>query len=184
GQFLSFNSDNGQYFIDLKKDVDFESLIDLKAEGLSDSQLDQYYFDALKQIVFEDPAAPQYVTGYNIWEHEVEWRERRTTRRGYLFFGAPNQRSTAQPPRDFYMYFIQPHDAPPFSDDKKADEVFFRLVDIDDNFGRALRLYASARELAATASAGARQIYEQKAGGHLKTLTTWLRERMTTAFEV
>ena len=35
GQFLSFNSDNGQYFLDLKKDVDFDSLIDLKAEGLS-----------------------------------------------------------------------------------------------------------------------------------------------------
>ena len=78
GQFLSFNSDNGQYFLDLKKDVDFESLIDLKAEGLSDSQLDQYYFDALKQIVLEDPAAPPYVTGYNIWEHEVEWRERKS----------------------------------------------------------------------------------------------------------
>ncbi len=184
GQFLSFNADNGQYYLDLKKDVDFESLIEQKADGLSDSQLDQYYFDALKQIVLEDPAAAQYVTGYNIWEHEVEWRERKATRRGYLFFGAPNQRSTAQPPRDFYLYFIQPHDAPTFTDDKKADEVFFRLVDVDDEFRRWLRLFASARELALTASAGAKQIYEQKASDHLKKLTTWLRERMTTSFEV
>src|SRR5438034_1371152 len=81
GQFLSVNSDNGQHFLDLKKDVDFESLVDQKAETLSDSQLDQYYFDALKQILLEDPSAPQYVTGYNIWEHEVEWRERKVTRR-------------------------------------------------------------------------------------------------------
>jgi uncharacterized protein DUF6079 len=184
GQFIAFNADNGQYFIDLKKDVDFDSLIEQKAEGLSDSQLDQYYFDALKQIVLEDPAAPQHVTGYNIWEHEAEWRERKTTRRGYLFFGAPNQRSTAQPPRDFYLYFIQPHDRPAFTDDKRSDEVFFRLVDIDDDLRRALRLFASSRELALTASAGAKQIYEQKASEHLKKLTTWLRDRMTTAFEV
>lgn len=185
GQFLSFNAENGQYYLDLKKDVDFDSLIEQKADGLSDSQLDRYYFDALKQIVLEDPAAPQYVTGYNIWEHEVEWRERKTTRRGYLFFGAPNQRSTAQPPRDFYLYFIQPHDPPMFADEKKSDEVFFRLVDIDDEFRRALRLFAAARELALTASAGARQVYEQKASEvHLKRLTTWLRERMTTSFEV
>jgi energy-coupling factor transporter ATP-binding protein EcfA2 len=184
GQFLSFNSDNGQYFLDLKKDVDFESLIDLKAEGLSDSKLDQYYFDALKQIVLEDPAAPQYVTGYNIWEHEVEWRERRATRRGYLFFGAPNQRSTAQPPRDFYLYFIQPHDPPVFTDQKRNDEVFFRLTDIDDDFRRELRMFAAARELALAAGAGAKHVYEQKASDYLKKLTAWLRDRMTTAFEV
>ena len=184
GQFLSVNSDNGQYFLDLKKDVDFESLVDQKAETLSDSQLDQYYFDALKQIVLEDPSAPQYVTGYNIWEHEVEWRERKATRRGYLFFGAPNQRSTAQPPRDFYLYFIQPHDPPAFTDQKRGDEVFFRLTDIDDDFRRLLRRFAAARELALTASAGAKHVYEQKASEHLKKLTGWLRDRMTTAFEV
>jgi energy-coupling factor transporter ATP-binding protein EcfA2 len=184
GQFLSFNADNSQYYLDLKKDVDFDSLIEQKAEGLSDSQLDRHYFDALKQIVLEDPAAPQYVTGYYIWEHEVEWRERKTTRRGYLFFGAPNQRSTAQPPRDFYIYFIHPHDTPAFPDEKKSDEVFFRLVDVDDDFRRELRLFGSARELALTASTGAKQVYEQKAADHLKKLTTWLRERITTSFEV
>src|SRR5205823_1362950 len=160
--------DNGQYFLDLKKDVDFDSLIDQKAEILEDSQLDQYYFDALKQIVLEDPSAPKYVTGYNIWEHEVEWRERRATRRGYLFFGAPNERSTAQPPRDFYLYFIQPHDSPTFTDEKRADEVFFRLTDIDEDFRRALRMFAAARELAQTAGSGAKQVYEQKASDHLK----------------
>ena len=34
GQFLSFNKENGQYFLDLKKDVDFDSLIEKKAETL------------------------------------------------------------------------------------------------------------------------------------------------------
>jgi hypothetical protein len=168
----------------LKKDIDFDSLIEQKADALSDSQLDRYYFDALKQIVLEDPAAPQYVTGYNIWQHEIEWRERKVTRSGYLFFGAPNERSTAQPPRDFYLYFIQPHDPPAFADDKKGDEVFFRLIDSDDKFRRELRLFAGARELGLTASAGNKQVYEQKALAHLTELTKWLREHMIVAFEV
>jgi hypothetical protein len=184
GQFLSFNKENGQYFLDLKKDVDFDSLIEKRAETLSDAQLDRYYFDALRRVVLEDPEAAPYVTGYRIWEHEIEWRERRAGRSGYLFFGAPNERSTAQPARDFYLYFLQPFDTPYFKDEKKADEVFFKLKDRDDTFDRTLRLYAGSREQAAAASGSNKKIYEDKAGDHLRTLTSWLREHMPTAVEV
>ena len=72
-----------------------------------------------------------YVRGYKIWEHEIEWRDHKITRRGYLFFGAPNERSTAQPPRDFYLYFLQPFEPPHFEDQKLADEVFFKLAHRD-----------------------------------------------------
>ena len=78
----------------------------------------------------------------------------------------------------------RPATPPPFADDKKSDEVFFRLVDSDDKFRRELRLFAGARELGLTASAGNKQIYEQKALTHLTELTKWLREHMTVAFEV
>jgi hypothetical protein len=184
GQFLSFNKENGQYYLDLKKDVDFDALIEKRAETLGDAQLDRYYFDALRRVVLENPDAAPYVTGYRIWEHEIEWRERRAGRSGYLFFGAPNERSTAQPERDFYLYFLQPFDTPYFKDEKKADEVFFKLKDRDEAFDRALRLYAGAREQAAAASGSNKKIYEDKAGDHLRTLTAWLREHMPTAVEV
>jgi hypothetical protein len=184
GQFLSFNKENGQYFLDLKKDVDFDSLIEKRAETLGDAQLDRYYFDALRRVVLEDPDVPPYVPGYRIWEHELEWRERRAGRSGYLFFGAPNERSTAQPARDFYLYFLQPFDAPYFKDEKKADEVFFRLKERDDTFDHTLRVYAGAREQATAASGSNKKIYEDKAGDHLRALTSWLREHMPTAVEV
>lgn len=184
GQFLSSNSENGQFFLDLKKDIDFDSLIEQKAASLSDGQLDRYYFDGLRRVVLEDPEAPAHVSGYRIWEHELEWREHRAGRSGYLFFGAPNERSTAQPPRDFYIYFIQPFEAPYFKDERKSDEVFFRLTKRDAEFDRALRLYAGAREQAATASGSNKQIYEGKAGGHLRALTSWLQEKLTTVYEV
>lgn len=184
GQFLSFNKENGQYFIDLKKDVDFDSLIEKKAESLDDSQLDRYYFDALRRVVLEDPDAPEYRTGFRIWEYEVEWKEHRAGRSGYLFFGAPSERSNTQPPRDFYIYFLQPFDAPYFRDDKKPDEVFFRLKKRDETFERALKLYAGAREQSTTASGSNKRIYDDKAGEQLRTLTTWMREQLPTAVEV
>ena len=184
GQFLSCNQENGQYYLDLKKDVDFDSLIEKKADVLDDGQLDRYYFDALRRVVLEDPDAPAYATGYRIWEHEIEWRERRAGRSGYLFFGAPNERSTAQPPRDFYLYFLQPFDPPKFADEKRADEVFFGLERRDETFDRSLRMYAGAREQAATASGSNRSVYEDKAATHLRDLTKWLREHMTEACDV
>ena len=182
GQFITVNRENDQYYLDLKKDVDFDALIVRKADTLSPGQLDSHYFTALAQVL--EPRGEVHVSGYRIWEHEVEWRERKAERSGYLFFGAPNERSTAQPPRDFYLYFLQPHDPPYYRDEKKPDEVFFTLKHRDDDFDTHLKLCAGALEQAATASGENKRIYEAKAAQHLRGVTQWLRERMTTAFEV
>ena len=182
GQFISSNPDNLQYFLDLKKTDDYDALIDKRAESLDDTQLDRYYYEALKRVMECTDAT--YVTGYKIWEYELEWRERRASRLGYLFFGAPNERSTAVPTRDFYLYFIQPHDPPHFKDEKKADEVFFRLTGQDDIFRQALRTCAAALDLASRASGHPKDVYEAKARGFLRDIAKWLGEHMTTAFEV
>ncbi len=182
GQFITHNTDNDQYYLDLQKTIDYDAKIQDKADTLSDSQLDQYYFDALTRVLEEDQSP--YVRGYKIWEHEIEWRDHKITRRGYLFFGAPNERSTAQPPRDFYLYFLQPFEPPHFQDQKLADEVFFKLAHRDKQFQDTLRLYAGAREMGASASTGTKKVYEDKADGFLKTLVAWLRTNMLTTFEV
>jgi hypothetical protein len=64
-----------------EKTIDYDAKIDDKASTLSESQLDQYYFDALTRVVVEDQSP--YVRGYKIWEHEIEWRDHKITRRGY-----------------------------------------------------------------------------------------------------
>jgi hypothetical protein len=182
GQFISANRDNGQYYLDLKKITDFDSLIEKKAETLDTEVLDRYYFEALARVM--ECADQTHKPGFRIWEHEVEWRDRRAGRSGYLFFGAPNERSTAQPPRDFYVYFLQPYAPPPFKDEQRDDEVFFRLVRRDDELEQAVRLYASAREAAAGSSGTNKQVYEKKATERLRDLTAWLRRNMDTAFDV
>ena len=182
GQFISHNPDNDQYYLDLQKTIDHDAKIQDKAETLSESQLDQYYFDALTRVL--ECADQTYVRGYQIWEHEIEWREHKVTRRGYLFFGAPNERSTAQPPRDFYLYFLQPFEPPHYDEQKLADEVFFKLTQKDKTFLDNLKLYAGAREMALSASSGTKKVYEDKADGFLKTIVAWLRQNMLTSFEV
>ena len=161
GQFISSNPDNRQYYLDLKKTDDFDALIEKRAESLDATRLDRYYYDALRRVMECTDAT--YVTGYRIWEHELEWRARKAARQGYLFFGAPNERSTAVPQRDFYLYFIQPHDPPRFKDEKTSDEVFFHLTGADDLFRDRLRGYAAALDLASTSSGHAKATYGSKA---------------------
>jgi hypothetical protein len=182
GQFISSNPENGQYYLDLKKTDDFDALIEKRAESLDSSQLDRYYYEALRRVM--ECTDQTYVTGYKIWQHELEWLEHKAARLGYLFFGAPNERSTAVPPRDFYLYFIQPFDAPHFKDEKKSDELFMRLANADEVFRTALRNYAAALDLASTASGHAKSTYESKSSNFLRDLVQWLQKNMTTAFEV
>lgn len=182
GQFISLNSDNGQYYLDLKKTEDFDALIEQRIESLGATQLDRYYYEALKRVMECQDAT--YVTGYKIWQHELVWQERKAARLGYLFFGAPNERSTAVPQRDFYLYFIQPYNKPHFRDEKKRDEVFFRLKDTDQEFQDALKGYAAAWDLAATSSGHAKGTYEAKSNGFLRKLVQWLQKHVNEAFEV
>ncbi len=183
GQFISYNADNGQWWLDLKKTEDYDALIEKRAESLDPELLDRYYFEALKRVM-ECTDLPTVATGYRIWQHELEWPAHRTTRLGYLFFGSPNERSTAVPPRDFYLYFIQPFDPPRFQDEKKGDEVFFRLRELDADSRQQVSFYAAALELAATSSGHAKRSYEDKSRDFLRNLVAWLQQHATDALEI
>ena len=183
GQFISKAPDTEQYYLDLKKDVDYDAQIEKRAEALSDDALNRAYYGAIKQLM-ERTDESTYVTGHQIWQYQIEWQERRVDRNGYLFFGAPNDRPTAQPERDFYVYFIQPFEPPRFRDENKSDEVFIRLKGLDDAIKRHLAFYAAAQDLASTASGGAKAVYLDKAKDALRDMSKWLQEKQMTAFEV
>lgn len=188
GQFISATETDvkgrlsGQFYLDIHKTVDYDAQIRNRAESLDASQLDRYYYEALKRVM--ECTDYTYVTGYKIWQHEIEWLGRKAARQGYLFFGAPNERSTAVPPRDFYLYFIQPFDPPHFKDEKKDDELFVRIKNADQDFRISVRNYAAATDLAGTASGHAKSTYEGKASTFLRDVVQWLQQSMTTAFEV
>ncbi|HGN1363254.1 TPA: DUF6079 family protein, partial [Pseudomonas aeruginosa] len=160
----------------------YDAQIEKRAEALSDDALDRAYYSAVKTLMecSDDLRYP----GFQIWQYQIEWQERRVERLGYLFFGAPNDRPTAQPERDFYIYFIQPFDKPRFTDSQHADEVFFRLKSPDEDYKRHLSQYAASLDLASTASGGAKAVYQSKAQDALRAMSKWLQEKQLTAFEV
>jgi hypothetical protein len=180
GQFISYNDGNGQYYLDLDKIIDFDAKIAQRGESLENNDLNRYFFDALRQLL--NFSTSVYVTGYSIWEYELPWAERNVTRPGYLFFGLPNQRSTAQPPRDFYVYFLPPFDRESdqykSSDNTKEDEVLFSLANLDEEFKGIIRSYGGARALAQE-SPTHRDTYEDEADKHLQKLMRWLRQNLT-----
>ncbi|MBI4830792.1 MAG: ATP-binding protein, partial [Candidatus Lindowbacteria bacterium] len=179
---ISSNPDNRQYYLDLKKTDDFDALIEKKSETLDSSQLDRYYYESLKRVM--ECTDQTYVTGYKIWQHEIEWLGRKAARQGYLFFGAPNERSTAVPPRDFYIYFIQPCEPTTAKYETDARDVVICFKNMSEVFRATLSKYAAAIDLASTSSGNAKTTYESKASKFLSELIQWLRENMTTAFDV
>ncbi len=181
GQYISHNDANDQYYIDVKKDIDFDAEIEERGEFMGPDGLNRYFFDAMRQeFGFSETT---YVTGHKIWFFELPWPEKKVTRPGYFFFGKPDERSTAQPPRDFYVYL-----APPFSEfnwngDVQPNEVIFQLKAFGQEFEELVRSYAGARTLA-NESASHRDVYADKADYYLGKLLRWLRENIANYLHV
>ena len=149
------NQNNGQYHLDLKKTEDLDAKIEERAESLDPVQLNRHYYAAL-QTDHGMRRRNLRTSGYKIWEHELEWRERRASRLGYLFFGAPNERSTAVPPRRLLPVLsfrrIEQHSLQ--GRETRRRECFFRLAERDDKFDRALEPAARPRADLGVASLG------------------------------
>lgn len=61
--------DTEQYYLDLKKDVDYDAQIERRAEALSDDALDRAYYGAIGQLM-ERTDESTYVTGHQIWQYQ------------------------------------------------------------------------------------------------------------------
>ncbi len=181
GQFISKNGDNDQFYLDLKKDQDYDAQIEQKADVLSDDSLNSAYRAAMLEILEQTDEKQDYIS---LWEHELKWPEHNINRPGWLFLGSPNERETAKPPLDYYMYFIQPKNPPKLRKQPDNDEVLFRITKADQEFDQELKFYAAAMDLFSNTTGAAKNIYKSKADDYLKKLTSWLNQNVREAYEV
>ncbi len=182
GTYLGLNAENDQFYLRVTDEPDPDTLIEKRREILDNNYLNRYYFEALKRVM--ELTDDTVISGRQIRQQEITWLQRNAPRKGYLFFGAPDERPTAQPPRDFYLYFPRPYDAPRFKDEKQPDEVFFRLSGLNEEFSEPLARYAAALDLAGNTSGTSKATFQSKADGYLRELVKWLKQNMATAFEV
>ncbi|MGD2158540.1 MAG: DUF6079 family protein [Anaerolineales bacterium] len=182
GQYISHIDENDQYYLDVDKDIDFDAKIRERGESMADDFLDSYFYDALRLLL--NLSDTTYMTDWQIWPYELPWIEHKVTRPGYLFFGAPDERSTAQPPRDFYIYILPSFSVREFNDGKLQDEVIFKLTDLGQDFREIVQLYAGARALA-NESSSHREVYADKAEGILRhRLIPWIRDNFVRKLQV
>ena len=175
GQYIGFNAENGQFYIDLEKIIDFDQKILERGEFMDKADLNIFFYDALRQAL--NLSDSTYLTGYSIWFYELPWADHKVTRPGYLFFGPPDERTTAQPPRDFYLYFLPPFMDRAWNDEKLPDETIFYLTSLDNDFETRIRLYSGARAMA-NESTQYRSEYANKADEHFRVVMRWLQEHM------
>jgi len=144
--------------------------------------LDRYYFDLLVYALELTDSA--YVPGFRIWQREIPWPGHGITRDGYIFLGATNERSTAQPERDFYIHFLGLYTQNGKESHTAEDEIYFVLKQRDNTFDKLLRLYAGAREMGTISSGSNKSQYERKADEHRQQLANWLRDNLARSFSV
>ncbi len=182
GQFIEYNKDNEQYYLDLKKDVDYDKKIQEKADFLGDDRLNSYFFEIIISTL--EWTTPQYRAGFHIYQYQLNWIEKNVFRNGYLFLGNNSERSTTEPTEDFYVYLL-----PPFGNEKpnnapKKDEVYLS-IQYDGKFKELLRCYSGAKEMEALSAAGeTKTTYIQRGKNYLSQLRRWLDEHKTTLFRI
>jgi len=184
-QFISTNPENGQYYIDFKKNYDFDAIIEKRAESLEAHQLDRQYYAALRQVM-EVSDIPSGKSQSFSWAYEIEWRSHKITRQGYLIFGTPNRATLSMADDKFLLYFLPFYSSTNYelSVVSSKNEVFFRLAKTDDIFNQILRLYTAVADLISTSSGHAKSVYEAKSKIYLREVLQWLQEHKATAFEV
>ena len=181
GQYISHSSENGQYYLDLQRVVDFDMLVKTRGDVCSKSDLNMYFFDALRRVL--QLSSTTYVTNFNIWSYQLPWDQHKVTRPGYLFLGPPDERSTAQPPRDFYVYWLPPFLDRPWHNPKLPDEVIYELKGLDADFEALVRAYAGSQAMA-NESVEYRTEYARMAEQSLKTFTAWLTQNLVSHLHI
>lgn len=180
GQFLIHDEGNNQYYIDVNKVVDYDEKIKQKASLLSSDELNRYFYQVTYSCLEWDKK--QYVSGFNIYEHDLNWQSHNIFREGYLFMGLPGQRSTAQPERDFYIHIMPPYGNRENTHDLD-DEVYFYFKS-NEEFKEILSYFAAANALADISDGSDKDAYLQKANMLRKKLIKFLSNNKNTCFDV
>src|SRR5579871_625985 len=170
GQFLAVAETSGQYYIDPTRVVDYDQDVATSAETLARHIVQRYLNEVITRVLELNNVAS--VLENRLWSYNLMWTERNVERPGWLFFGYPNQRSTAKPPKDFYLFLLpserlmgksgeeipnNPDETYWFFEDfpaAKCDVPRTVPEDSPDTFLDKLRKYAAARERAKACAPG------------------------------
>lgn len=105
GQFITVQ--DGTYYLDIEKTVDFDVLIEKKIEALEGSGDFAQCFRRLMEEELDLNEAARLVKGVSVYDDTAVWRSRKSFRTGYLIIGQESD-GPQLPPRDFTLILHSP----------------------------------------------------------------------------
>jgi hypothetical protein len=161
GQYIDQDPTSGEFHIRTEGGINITQLIREYADEVlkkSPEQADQYYFDFLKYIL--EFQFNTYRTGFNIWEDELEWIDKKSFRLGYVFFGNPDERSTTEPIQQYYVFFCPIFNS--INKNNEPDEVYFEMNEMSEEFKDLIYLYGAAKAKEASAPSNQKQLFRNQ----------------------
>jgi hypothetical protein len=159
GQYIDQDPTSGEFYIRTEGGINIAQLVKEYADEVikrDPEKADEYYYDFLQTVLeYQDNT---YRTGFKIWQDELEWIDKKHFRRGYVFFGNPDQRSTTEPIQQYYLFFC-----PIFSSikqNREADEVYFEMKELSQEFKDTICLFGAAKAKEVSAPSNQKQLFK------------------------
>jgi len=166
GQYVDQDSISADFYIRTEGGINIPQLIrDYANEVIKKDpdQADQYYYDFLQYVLSLQQNT--YRTGFKIWQHSLEWIDKKSFRLGYIFFGNPNERSTTEPIQQYYIFFCPIFNS--INRNDEADEVYFEMNELSSDFKDTIYLYGAAKAKEASAPSNQKQLFRSQIEEHL-----------------
>lgn len=161
GQYVDQDTVSADFYIRTEGGINIPQLIRDYADEVikkDTDQADQYYFDFLQYVL--EIQQDSYRSGFKIWQHSLEWLDKKSFRLGYIFFGNPNERSTTEPIQQYYIFFCPLFNS--INRNDEADEVYFDVAGLSDEFKDTICLYGAAKAKHASAPTNQKQLFSNQ----------------------
>jgi len=176
GQYVDQDTISADFYIRTEGGINIPQLIRDYADEVikkDADQADQYYYDFLQYVL--EIQQDSYRSGFKIWQHSLEWIDKKSFRLGYIFFGNPNERSTTEPIQQYYIFFCPLFNA--INRNDEVDEVYFDVAGLSDEFKDTICLYGAAKAKHASAPTNQKQLFSSQIEEYQrKALTLFDRE--------
>ena len=156
GQFITVQ--DGTYYLDVEKTVDFDVLIEKKIEALDETDFAQRFRHLMEEELELNEAARLH-KGVSVYDDTAIWRSRKSFRSGYLIIGKESD-APPLPARDFTLILHSP-----FADHSPRQTAQNQIIvgtALSDDLMHRLQRIEAAAQLA-------------RAGEHRKTFETIAR---------
>lgn len=161
GQYVDQDIVSADFYIRTEGGINIPQLIRDYADEVIKKDTDQadlYYFDFLQYIL--EIQQDSYRSGFKIWQHSLEWIDKKSFRLGYIFFGNPNERSTTEPIQQYYIFFCPLFNA--INRNDETDEVYFDVAGLSDEFKDTICLYGAAKAKHASAPTNQKKLFSDQ----------------------